>query len=153
MSRRSVRVIVLDADHRVLLLRWRDPADPLHVVWEPPGGGIDPGESEAAAAVREVAEETGFMVEVVPGRRVLVRRDVWWNGRRHVLDEPFLLTTVSSAERTLLALTADEDGCLLDTRWLTWPEIERLDDGVLEPPDLLGVLRALDPGGPWPHDG
>lgn len=150
--RRAVRVVVLDAEHRVLLLRWRDPGDPLHVVWEPPGGGIDPGETEEAAAVREVAEETGLAVTVTPGRRVVVHRDVWWNRRRLVGPEPFVAATLVSPERAPLALMPDEVGALLDTRWLTWPEIERLDDGVLEPPDLLDVLRALDPHGPWPRD-
>lgn len=40
------------------LTRWAD-------AWTLPGGGIDFGEPPAAAMVREVAEETGFIVEPV----------------------------------------------------------------------------------------
>ena len=57
--RRAGRVIVLDPDDRVLLLRYdQDPPTGRH--WATPGGGLDPGESYAAAASRELAEETGW---------------------------------------------------------------------------------------------
>ncbi|BCJ49225.1 hypothetical protein Asp14428_07000 [Actinoplanes sp. NBRC 14428] len=40
-------------------MHWRDPLDG-HDVWEPPGGGLDPGEDHLRAARRELAEETGL---------------------------------------------------------------------------------------------
>ncbi|WP_455568875.1 NUDIX domain-containing protein [Streptomyces inhibens] len=42
--RPAARVICLDAAHRLLLLHWRDPFDGTWL-WEPPGGGIEPGET------------------------------------------------------------------------------------------------------------
>jgi 8-oxo-dGTP diphosphatase len=43
----------------ILLLR-RAPGDSLPGYWEIPGGAVEPGESFAAAAMRELAEETGI---------------------------------------------------------------------------------------------
>ncbi len=59
-------MVVLDDRDRVLLLEARDPADPSKGQWwEIPGGGIEAGESSAAAAARELYEETGIRAAVV----------------------------------------------------------------------------------------
>jgi 8-oxo-dGTP pyrophosphatase MutT (NUDIX family) len=146
--RSTVRVLLLDSDHRILLMHWRDPVDG-HRLWEPPGGGIEPGESETAAAVREVLEETGIAITPVPGRRVEVHRDLLWCGRRFVGDEPFLLARVPSPDPMRPArLTQHERDTLLGWHWLTWPEVLALADPV-EPPTLAAALRALEPTGPW----
>jgi 8-oxo-dGTP diphosphatase len=54
-------------DHgRLLLVRRANP--PAEGTWSLPGGRVEAGEDDAAAVVREVAEETGLRVE--PGRVV-----------------------------------------------------------------------------------
>ena len=63
VERTSVRVVLLDVDDRLLLFRTLDPTMPeIGEWWELPGGGIEPGESYAETAVREICEETGFEV-------------------------------------------------------------------------------------------
>ena len=57
----GVRVIVLDDDNRILMVRHDHPE---RTVWMVPGGGIEEGENSAQAAVREVFEETGLDVEI-----------------------------------------------------------------------------------------
>ncbi|MGH3681197.1 MAG: NUDIX hydrolase [Natronosporangium sp.] len=63
VERAAVRLVVLDAGHRLLLFHTREPTCPeLGTWWELPGGGIDGGETFREAAVRELAEETGIRV-------------------------------------------------------------------------------------------
>ncbi|MDE3205190.1 MAG: NUDIX domain-containing protein [Acidobacteriota bacterium] len=66
--RQAARAVVLDEADRVLLLRARDPFVPAKGGWwELPGGGMESGEESAAAAAREIEEETGLRgVEVGP---------------------------------------------------------------------------------------
>jgi 8-oxo-dGTP diphosphatase len=67
----AVAAIVFDPAGRVLLIeRGRPPGVGL---WSVPGGKVEPGESLAAAVVREVAEETGVAVEVGPLVEVVER--------------------------------------------------------------------------------
>ena len=54
----SVAVMVCDAMGRLLLVR-----DCATGLWQTVGGGMDPGEQPADAAVREAFEETGLHVE------------------------------------------------------------------------------------------
>ncbi|MBA2390072.1 MAG: NUDIX domain-containing protein [Geodermatophilaceae bacterium] len=67
-----VGAIVVDAGHRLLLIRRGRPPDVG--CWSLPGGRIEPGETPRQAVIREVAEETGLIV--VPDRLVgRVERD------------------------------------------------------------------------------
>lgn len=56
----SVAVMVRDQRGRLLLVRNRDDGR-----WQTVGGGMDPGEEPADAAVREAFEETGLLIEPV----------------------------------------------------------------------------------------
>jgi ADP-ribose pyrophosphatase YjhB (NUDIX family) len=62
IGRVGARVLVLDADGRVLLLRGCDPAAPEQRYWITVGGGLDEGEDARTAAARELFEETGLRV-------------------------------------------------------------------------------------------
>ena len=60
--RPAVRILLLDESDRLLLFRATNP-DTGQRFWLSPGGGIEPGEDVAAAARRELFEETGYRAE------------------------------------------------------------------------------------------
>ncbi|AWK09167.1 NUDIX hydrolase [Streptomyces spongiicola] len=147
--RPAVRVICLDAAQRLLLLHWCDPFDGV-MLWEPPGGGVEPGETPLIAARRELAEETGLDPAAVRDRSVSVERDVRWNGKRQVGPEDFFVAHFAE-ERPALSPTGllpDEQVGLHGHAWVTRSDLGTLADRI-EPPTLPSVLAALVPDGPW----
>jgi 8-oxo-dGTP diphosphatase len=64
MVKKAVRVAayaVCISDENLLLARW---VGPQGKKWTMPGGGVEHGEDPYDAVIREVAEETGYTVEI-----------------------------------------------------------------------------------------
>jgi 8-oxo-dGTP pyrophosphatase MutT (NUDIX family) len=75
-----VRAAVVCVDNAALLcVRLRDPATGIARLFVP-GGGIEPEERPAVAAVREAREETGYAVEVDPHSELVVHYPFVWAG-------------------------------------------------------------------------
>ncbi|WP_298212420.1 NUDIX domain-containing protein [Ferrimicrobium sp.] len=147
--RPAVRILCLDNAQRVLLLHWHDPVDGRDF-WEPPGGGIEEGESEIDAARREMAEETGLPTESVVGPVARVQRDSLWAGTRLVAVEPFFVARVGDAPVQPASLTDEEEATLLGHQWWTLQQLRETSD-VVEPPELLHLLAEYV-GGVWVPD-
>lgn len=145
--RRAARLVCLDPQNRVLILHWRDPLDG-YALWEPPGGGIEEGETPYDAVVREWREETGLPVPQMSGAVTAVARDALYKGRRVVVDEDFFLGRAHTAAIPHTdEATSDEQEDYLGHAWVPWDELDAVEDAL--EPDLLPVLRRLDPAGPW----
>lgn len=142
INRAASRVLCHDDDDRILLIHWRDPHDG-HPVWEPPGGGIEPGETPAVAALREWQEETGIQGIELDPEPTAVGRDAYWNGGRLVTDEWFYSARIAAESPDLAptSFTTEEQSSYLGWGWFTVAEMAELEDEVV--PDLVPVLQRL----------
>lgn len=101
VRRKAVRIVLLDLAGSVLTLSTRDASNPeFPMTWELPGGGIEPGESVAAAAVREVFEETGICIAVQDVGPPLWCREVRYHyrGQHRLQDETIVVVRLSQLQ-------------------------------------------------------
>ncbi len=143
--RHAVRVLLLDAEDRLLLVRATDPgAGPF---WFPAGGGLEPGEDVRSAAVREVEEETGLR-ELRLGPEVWRRRHAFtWRGVTYDQRERWFLARVAHFEPSGAGLTDAEMVDLTEWRWWSLEELRGTGER-LTPRDLAVRLSELLADGP-----
>lgn len=143
MLRPAARVLLIDREDRILLLRTNLRSD--RPLWITPGGGIEPHESAEQAALRELREETG--IDGVLGPCVWTRHHIF-DFRGTMLDERehfFVVRLDLPATTTDEHLTDDERDFIHEYRWWAVDEIVASRDwfaprrlGALLPPILAG---------------
>jgi double-stranded uracil-DNA glycosylase len=139
VEREAVRAVVLDAQQRVLLVRFQHPVSG-DAWWATVGGGVDPGESDEQALRRELHEEAGLR-DFDIGPLVHEREHTFpWDGRLIHQRERFHVVHVDAHEA---APTVDvsEEG-VTEVRWWTLDELASPVEEVV-PADLLELVRRL----------
>ena len=145
-ERRAARVLLVDAQDRVLLLRGSDPADRGRGQWWfTPGGGLDEGEQAVDAARRELAEETGLALPADAFGTVVHRcvHEFRFAGVQCRQADVFFLVRIDGHDVDSAGWTPLERDSLLGARW--WPRTElATTTETVYPADLAAVLdRAL----------
>lgn len=137
VPRPAARILLVDPRDRVLLFRFT-PADrpPL---WCTPGGAVDPGESYAAAARRELWEEVGLDLDCGPEIARRVVDFTTFEGVEVTADERYFRIDIDAVEVRPGALTDSEQQLLVGHRWFSRNDIAAHDEAIY-PADLADLL-------------
>lgn len=149
--RRGVRVVVTDGD-AVLLFLDTDPGLPGSRWWATPGGGIDPGESERSAAVRELAEETGLVVAEDALAGPVMQRVVVHGYSDQVCEqaESFYVLVTERFDVVTDGHTEAERLTLQGHAWLPLASLDEQPHPVW-PSGLADLVALADRPDEWPH--
>jgi 8-oxo-dGTP pyrophosphatase MutT (NUDIX family) len=147
--RPTARLLVVDPDERVLLFGSVD--DDEKKWWFTPGGGLQRGETVTEAAVRELAEETGFAcTEAELGPVVATSAGLFtgYDGRLYFGAHTFFCLRVTRLEIVSDGQEDYELSFITEHRWWTAGELRSTADDIFPPPlalaDLMGRLLRGD---------
>jgi 8-oxo-dGTP pyrophosphatase MutT (NUDIX family) len=149
--RNTARVLPVDPDGRVLLLRGWDPLRPRDRFWFTVGGAAERGETLSAAAVREMREEVGIVVgEALLGSPIETSTIEWTMlGIRVVQDQTYFAVAVRDVTVSLAGMGWAERATVSRHAWLTSEELEADPVRSADPrlPDVLRLAVAAVQGG------
>jgi 8-oxo-dGTP pyrophosphatase MutT (NUDIX family) len=142
VNRLTSRVLLFDRDGRILLFLTIAPDTSGVARWLTPGGGVDPGETQHEAAVRELEEETGLVIPNL-GEPVWVHDfDVIWDAADHDTGHAeFYTATVDAFEPSKDQWTDEERVDVLESRWWRLEELAATTD-PFEPAELVELVRT-----------
>lgn len=136
--RQAVRALLLDPDHRVLLVRFEFPRATR---WALPGGGIEPGEDHPTALRRELIEEVGLHdVEIGPHIWTREHHIAFLDGSHDGQRDHIHLVRVPAFEPTPTLTWAQLNAeYVFELRWWTPAEL----DAFTPPPGTAFVPSSL----------
>lgn len=147
VQRRSSRVIVVDDDGCTLLFRAEDPTGVSPPCWITPGGGVEHGEDDLAAACRELYEETGRRVDASQLLGPVGVSEGPWEFRGvsfYSVDVHYALRTIrfDVAPQQVDPVEAE---VIVGHRWWSADDLQQCDDDVF-PRELAPLVRDIHAG-------
>lgn len=140
--RPTARVVLLDREDRILLMKGRLPsAKDRPGAWFTVGGGVEPGETPAEAAMREIREETGIL-DFNLGPVLWRREGVMRMPEPTLFRESYFLARCEGAEPDRGGWNAVERELIDDIRWWRHQELLTTQERVF-PPGLAELLEEV----------
>ncbi len=140
--RPAARILLTNAHGRVLLFRFTP--DDRPPMWCTPGGAVDPGESYAAAARRELWEETGLDLDCGPEVAQRIADFRTFEGVEVTADERYFRVAIDDHDISSANLTDQEKQLMAGWHWFDRAEIARHHEPIY-PADLIEMLDATEP--------
>lgn len=141
-ERKAARLLLISPAEEVLLFRFQHTDDALAGTshWATPGGGLEPGETFHAAAIRELYEETGILVEAVAEpaahRRVSLTLP---SGEAVLAVEQYFVVHVAEKTLSRSQWTSHEKKVMTDHRWWSAQQLRDTKETVW-PEQLVQLL-------------
>ncbi len=142
--RNTARVLLLDPQDRILLMKAR-PTPDSPAYWFTIGGEIEPGETLAEAAAREIVEETGFTdaeLGATPWRDEFVLRIGADDGEDTLFQQRYVIARTEGGEPSKAGWLAHEHVLTEELRWWTTGEVAR-SEAVIYPVGLAELLADV----------
>ncbi|HEX4443030.1 MAG TPA: NUDIX domain-containing protein [Galbitalea sp.] len=139
--RLTSRILLFDESGSILLMLTIAPDTSKFARWVTPGGGVDPGETHAMAAVRELFEETGLRI-TDPDKPVWNYDFVveWDDADHDTGHAEYYVVQTKRFDISRDHWTEDEKVDTLDVRWWTLEELRSTDE-PFEPRQLLELVE------------
>lgn len=144
-TRRGARILLRDGAGRFLMFHFVYDSGPLAGTdyWGLPGGGVEEGETPERAAVRELREETGLVIENPDATvgtlgydfRLCSGEEVWEEDTYYVADAPAGFTLSKAG------FTPEESRFMNEHRWWTLPELLASGENVV-PKNIAAVFAG-----------
>ncbi|BFU42880.1 NUDIX hydrolase [Krasilnikovia sp. MM14-A1004] len=143
-NRPAARVLLVDAAGRILLFHGGDPVAPDESWWFTPGGGLEPGETPARGAARELFEETGLRVDPAELGEPVWHQVIEFSYRHqwYRQDQQFYLLRVDRWQVDTAGFEEEERTSVDGHRWWSLAELDATDEDVY-PEELPDLLRRL----------
>ena len=138
--RLTSRILLFDEAGSILLFFTKAPDTSGFARWVTPGGGVDPGEDHRAAAIRELHEETGLVIDD-PGEPVWnLDFVVAWDDADHATGHAeYYVVRTTRFDPSHEHWTESEKIDTLDQRWWSLSELLATDE-PFEPAELTELV-------------
>jgi 8-oxo-dGTP pyrophosphatase MutT (NUDIX family) len=141
--RLTSRVLLFDERDRLLLFLTAAPDTSRVARWITPGGGVDPGEDHATAALRELYEETGLVLDDVGAPVFSEDFVVEWDDADHDTGHvEFYVAHSTAFDPSSEHWTDDERVDVVAHRWWTLDELDATHERY-EPLTLPALARRV----------